>query len=61
MLIADIENKDLRELAELRRAEKGWKFKTETLEGAFIWDATPERAEFWMGVNEGVIKTLDNE
>ena len=61
MNIADIEDKDLRELAELRREQERWSHGVEDLSSAFFWDATPERAEFWQDVDNGVIKTLDNE
>ena len=61
MLISDIKDKELRELAELRRRQKGWTWDVEHLETAFVWDATTERAEFWLGVCEGVITSLRDQ
>ena len=60
MRIQDIEDRETRELAIQRRYESGRPYK-ELLCDAFIWDATPERAEFWIGVNRGETKRETNE
>ena len=52
MRIQDIKDRETRELAIQRRYEQGRGYK-ELLCDAFIWDATPERADFWESVNRG--------
>ena len=52
MRIEDIKDRETRELAIQRRYEQGRGYK-ELLCDAFIWDATPERADFWLKVNRG--------
>lgn len=49
MLIKDIRDKDLRELAELRRREGSFPY-SDYLSLAFCFDTTPERAAFWLKV-----------
>ena len=60
MRIQDIKDRETRELAIQRRYESGRPYK-ELLCDAFIWDATPERAEFWIKVNRGETKIETNE
>ena len=61
MRIQDIKDRETRELAIQRRYEQGRGYK-ELLCDAFIWDATPERADFWLKVNqEGAKKEADEE
>ena len=61
MRIQDIKDRETRELAIQRRYEQGRGYK-ELLCDAFIWDATPERAEFWLKVNrEGAKKETSEE
>jgi hypothetical protein len=56
MRISDIKDKDLRELAELRRGNSGLVF--DNLIGCFEWDDTPEGGEFWASVDDGKITEL---
>lgn len=60
MRIQDIKDRETRELAIQRRYEQGRGYK-ELLCDAFIWDATPERAEFWLKVNREGAKKETNE
>ena len=60
MRIQDIEDRETRELAIQRRYEQGRGYK-ELLCDAFIWDATPERADFWLKVNREGAKKETNE
>ena len=61
MRIQDIKDREVRELAIQRRYESDRPYK-ELLCDAFIWDATPERAEFWLKVNrEGAKKETSEE
>lgn len=56
MLISEIKDPALRELAERRR----WTRPFDSLGMAFNWGETPEGWEFWSKVSTGVIKHLDN-
>ena len=60
MKISEIKNKELRELAELRRNESGLR-KTDILIRAFDWEKTPEGFEFWLGVDKCIITELPKE
>jgi len=60
MKISEIKNKELRELAELRRNESGLR-KTDILIRAFDWSKTPEGGDFWLDVNNGKITELSKE
>ena len=62
MLIKDIRNKELRELAQLRAKQHAAKLKpidSSYVWGAFIWEQTPERAEFWTKVINREITELN--
>ena len=64
MKISEIKDKDLRELAELRRKEDGGKFAKydrEHLDNAFDWSSNPEGHNFWNEVYEGTITELPNK
>ena len=58
MLIKDIRDKELRELAELRRREGSFPY-SDYLSLAFCFDTTPERAAFWTKVNKKQIVELN--
>ena len=58
MRISDIKDKELRELAELRRDNSGLVF--DDLMGCFAWDDTPEGGEFWASVDSCSITSLDS-
>jgi len=68
MEISEIKNKELRELAELRRVERDkdedWIF-ADRLADAFLWEDTKEGKDFWDKVDIGIITELptlkDNE
>ena len=57
MLISDIKDPALRELALERKSEYGG--VSAYLDQAFLWDKTEEGDSFWNSVNTGVIKHLD--
>ena len=57
MKISEIKDKELRELAELRRSESDWKY-SDILDSAFSWYNTKEGADFWDDVDEGRITSL---
>jgi hypothetical protein len=62
MLIKDIRDKELRELAYLRAEQFAAKRKPvdpSTVWGAFIWEQTPERCLFWGKVNNKQIVELN--
>jgi hypothetical protein len=54
MKISEIKDKELRELAELRRGDK----ESDLLIYAFDWDDSPELFEFWNSVDIGLIINL---
>ena len=58
MKISEIKDKELRELAELRRSESDWKY-SDILDSAFSWYNTKEGADFWDDVDEGRITSLN--
>ena len=60
MKISEIKNKELRELAELRRSESDWEFDND-LENAFEWCETKEGRLFWLNVKKGIITELPKE
>ncbi len=49
MKISEIKDKELRELAELRRSEGSFPY-SDYLSLAFCFDTTPERFDFWLKV-----------
>lgn len=59
MKISEIKDKELRELAELRRSERAsdWEY-TDGLLGAFQWHKTEEGVDFWGDVEDGIITSL---
>ena len=57
MLISEIKNKELRELAELRRSESERVF-SDNLVWAFDWNDTEEKEDFWIDVKKGKITKL---
>lgn len=61
MKISDIKNKELRELADLRRNEYNYGSKEDLLIAAFNWIETKEGLQFWGGVNSGFITELPND
>ena len=60
MLISEIKDEELRELAELRRDRSGFPHSDE-LCLAFAWDATPERVDFWKSVNDKIVLTSESK
>ena len=58
MNISEIKDKDLRELAELRRVE--YNSINDNLMFAFGWYDTPEGVEFWASVNSCSITSLES-
>ncbi len=57
MKISEIENKELRELAELRRKQSGLGYFDDTLD-SFEWRDTKEGGHFWAGVDSGNITEI---
>jgi hypothetical protein len=57
MKISEIKDKELRELAELKRGDK----KTDLLRQAFTWGFTSEGTKFWYDVYNGTRTTVANE
>jgi hypothetical protein len=57
MKISEIKDKELRELAELRRSGSGH----DLLGAAFHWGTTPEGAQFWYDVFNGNRPTVTTE
>ena len=59
MKVSEIKDKELRELAELRRSERAsdWEY-TDGLLGAFQWHKTEEGVDFWGDVEVGIITSL---
>ena len=60
MLIQEIKDKALRDLANKRSNESDWDF-TDELEDAFSWSETVEGHEFWLKVNQGRIGELPKQ
>ena len=60
MKISKIKNKELRELAELRRSECN-KYDSEYLMSAFLWCETREGFDFWDKVDDAIITELPDE
>ena len=57
MLVKDIKNKELRELA-ISRLDEGRSRYTELI-ACFVWKDTPEGSSFWSKVNEGSITRIE--
>ena len=60
MLIQEIKDKALRDLANKRSNDSDWDF-TDVLEDAFSWSETVEGHEFWLKVNQGRIGELPKQ
>jgi hypothetical protein len=58
MKISEIKDKELRELAELKRVVGN---REDRLAAAFAWDYTPEGSVFWGAVYNGTRTTITNE
>ena len=64
MKISEIKNQDLRLLAMARATQYAngrGEIVKDLLCDAFVWDATPERVDFWAGVLDGDITELKKE
>ena len=65
MKIREIENKELRELAESRIDKEHYLYdeflQTNELGYAFYWEKTKEGYSFWNSVNQGIITELPKE
>ena len=57
MKISEIKDKELRELAELRRSQY-FDHEEDELTSAFTWYDTKEGIDFWDDVDEGIITSL---
>jgi hypothetical protein len=58
MKISEIKDKELRELAELRDSEYKGIYHGDNLVFAFDWEGSPEKYDFWHGVNNGIFTSL---
>ena len=59
MKISEIKDKELRELAELRRSELSRDTEHDFLKSAFVWHDAAEGHDFWANVYHGRITSLN--